>query len=438
MARRNGRGSKSLADTITQFERSELRLVRSASSAQILSTREASRLEERFSQSSSQKRSTDVLSAAIHLNKLLTSALKDGPGAGRTGSRSEYDIVTEMGAVLRAEQKSEEAVAQLLRLLGELVPFDRAAVYLLDPVHGRLDPFAVLGEPVDLIQGVAFDLGTGFSAWVAKRKKATLLTDLQRPPREGERPLRCFLSAPVIVHGDLVGVLNLGQTEPRAFDDEHVRMTSTVAQLLGASLTRAVAERLLAAHSSTDPLTGLLTENQLARRIYEETDRSRRYGDPLHFALVRIAGYPAFVAANGVGTAEAALKELGRLIRSNLRCADGAGRVGSEDLGLLLVHSTGSEALAVLERLAEVVSRHTFPRRKRLRLEWGLSAFPEGGDDLQALAHTARRRLHAAASLPGGPRPAPTPPTPPTPPAVRHEPRIEPGAESPGAEPPLA
>ena len=124
MARRNGRGSKSLADTITQFERSELRLVRSASSAQILSTREASRLEERFSQSSSQKRSTDVLSAAIHLNKLLTSALKDGPGAGRTGSRSEYDIVTEMGAVLRAEQKSEEAVAQLLRLLGELVPFD--------------------------------------------------------------------------------------------------------------------------------------------------------------------------------------------------------------------------------------------------------------------------------------------------------------------------
>ena len=104
MARRNGRGSKSLADTITQFERSELRLVRSASSAQILSTREASRLEERFSQSSSQKRSTDVLAAAIHLNKLLTSALKDGPGAGRTGSRSEYDIVTEMGAVLRAEQ----------------------------------------------------------------------------------------------------------------------------------------------------------------------------------------------------------------------------------------------------------------------------------------------------------------------------------------------
>jgi diguanylate cyclase (GGDEF)-like protein len=414
MARRNGRGSKSLADTITQFERSELRLVKSASQAQILSTREAGRLEERFSQSSSQKRSTDVLSAAIHLNKLLTSALKDGPNGARAGARSEYDIVTEMGAVLRAELAPSEAVAQLLKLLADLVPFDRAAVYLHDPVLGRLEPFAVLGEPVDLIEGVAFDLGTGFSAWVAKRKKATLLTDLQRPPREGERPLRCFLSAPVIVHGDLVGVLNLGQSEPRAFDDEHVRMATTVAAILGATLTRATAERLLAAHSSTDPLTGLLTENQLARRIYEETDRSRRYGDPLHFALVRFAGYPAFVAQNGNGTAELALKDLGRLVRSTLRCADVAGRVGADDLGLLLVHSNGAEALTALERLADVVSRHAFPRRKRLRLEWGLAAFPEGGDDLTALATTARRRLNAAAALPGAPRPSPAPPAPPS------------------------
>jgi diguanylate cyclase (GGDEF)-like protein len=430
MARRNGRGSKSLADTITQFERSELRLVKSASLAQILSTREAGRLEERFSQSSSQKRSTDVLAAAIHLNKLLTTALKDGPGGAKAGSRAEYDIVTEMSAVLRSELKPAEAVAQLLRLLGELIPFDRAAVYLHDPVHNRLESFAVLGEPVDLIAGVAFDLGTGFSAWVAKRKKATLLTDLQRPPREGERPLRCFLSAPIIVHGDLVGVLNLGQAEPRAFDDEHVRMTTTVAAMLGATLTRAVAERLLAAHSSTDPLTGLLTENQLGRRIFEETDRSRRYGDPLHFALVRIAGYPAFLAANGIGTAEAALKDLGRIVRGTLRCADGAGRVGSEDLGLVLVHTTGAEALAALERLAEAVSRHTFPRRKRLRLEWGLAAFPEGGDDLASLAATARRRLHAAAALPHPPSPAAHPP-------VREERPIDPGSNGHHPDAPL-
>jgi diguanylate cyclase (GGDEF)-like protein len=405
MARRNGRGSKSLADTITQFERSEIRLLKSASQAQILSPRETVRLEERFNQSSSQKRSTDVLAAAIHLNKLLSTALKEAPGGQRPGARSEYEIMAEMGAALRLEKRPAEAVADLLKLLGELVPFDRASVYVHDPVAGRLEPFATLGEPVDLIDGVSFELGSGFSAWVGKRKKATLLTDLQRPPREGERPLRCFMSVPVIVHGDLVGVLNLGHAEARAFEDEHVRLAGTVSSLLGATLTRVVVERLLAEHSATDPLTGLLTEKQLARRVYEETDRSRRHGDPLHFALVRIAGYSAFAAQNGSATAEGALRDLGPLVKANLRCADTGGRVGYEEMGLLLVHATGAEALAAVERLAEQVNRHLFPRRKRLRLEWGLAAFPEGGDDLPALVATARRRLSAAAQLQGRVRP---------------------------------
>ena len=436
MARRNGRGSKSLADTITQFERSEIRLLKSASQAQILSPRETVRLEERFNQSSSQKRSTDVLAAAIHLNKLLSSALKEAPGGQRPGARSEYEVMTEMGAALRLEKRPAEAVVDLLKLLGELIPFDRASVYVHDPVAGRLEPFATLGEPVDLIAGVSFELGTGFSAWVGKRKKATLLTDLQRPPREGERPLRCFMSVPVIVHGDLVGVLNLGHAEARAFEDEHVRIAGTAASLLGATLTRVVVERLLAEHSATDPLTSLLTEKQLGRRVYEETDRSRRHGDPLHFALVRIAGYPAFLAQNGSATAEAALRDLGRLIRANLRCADTAGRIGYEELGLLLVHATGPEAQAAVERLADQVNRHLFPRRKRLRLEWGLAAFPEGGDDLAGLVAAARRRLAAAAQLQGRIRSRSEA----TPPADWRNPSFEPDnppADGPPAQPPL-
>jgi diguanylate cyclase (GGDEF)-like protein len=119
---------------------------------------------------------------------------------------------------------------------------------------------------------------------------------------------------------------------------------------------------------------------------------------PLTVALVRIEGYPAFVEAHGLATGEAALKDLGRLLRSTLRAADPVGRVGTDEFALCLVHTAVSEARAVAERVADVVAKHSFPRRKRLRVECGLAAFPEGGDELGEILQTARRRLVAGAA----------------------------------------
>jgi diguanylate cyclase (GGDEF)-like protein len=406
MARRNGRGSKSLAETIAQFERSELRLLRSASKAQILTAREAERLEERFSDSPSQKRSSDVLSAAIHLNKLLTGALREAPNGERATPRTEVEVLAEMAAALRAEAEVADSLLGLLNLLRELVPFDRAGVFVLDCQQKRLELIASAGGgAVDLIEAVEFDLGTGFSSWVAKRRKPTLLTDLQRPVREGEMPLRCFMSVPVIVHGDLVGVLNLGHSLPRAFDEDHLRLVSTVTSLLAATLTREVMERMLAENAAVDPRTGVLTAKQLARRALEETDRSRRHGDPLTLVLVRVEGYEALVSAHGFGAGEAVIRDLGRLLPTCVRSADPVGQVGTDEFALLLVHTGMMEAQTVAGRVVEQVAKHSFPRRRRLKVACAATAFPEGGEDLAELVTTARRRLGTGAGLPPNPKP---------------------------------
>jgi diguanylate cyclase (GGDEF)-like protein len=119
-------------------------------------------------------------------------------------------------------------------------------------------------------------------------------------------------------------------------------------------------------------------------------------------ALVKVVDYPAFVETHGLATGEAALKELGSILRSNVRCADPVGRVATDEFGLVLVHTTAVEAHDIVDRIAEVVARNSFPRRKRLKIEYTLAAFPEGGDELSELLVTARRRMaavHAGAGL---------------------------------------
>jgi diguanylate cyclase (GGDEF)-like protein len=312
--------------------------------------------------------------------------------------RTEIEVLGEMAAALRAETRRTDGLLNLLRLLSELVNFDRAGVFVFDSQRKRLEPIASIGGTVDLIEGVEFELGCGFSSWVAKRRKATLLTDLQRPARDEESPLRCFMSVPIIVHGDLIGVLNLGHSQPRAFDEDHLRLVSTASSLIAATLTREVAERILAENAAIDTRTGVLTAKQFAARVLEETDRSRRYGDPLALALVRVEDYPAYVDAQGLGTAEAALRDLARLLRSSVRSIDPVGQVEPGEFAVLLVHTTMAEARAAVARLGESVAKHNFPRRKRLKIACAVAAFPEGGEEFSELLVTARRRFAPPAS----------------------------------------
>jgi diguanylate cyclase (GGDEF)-like protein len=406
MARRNGRGSKSLAETITQFERTQIRLLKAVEEAQILTEREAERLGKRFEKSSAQKRSSDVLAAAIHMNKLLCASLKERPEETDARRGGELDVLGEISAALREEENAGANLDRILGLMRELIPYGQATVFLNDQSGEALRPVASVGGVVDLIQGVEFERGSGFSAWVASRQKPILLADLQRPPKPGEAPLRSFMSAPILVQGELMGVLNVGSEETRAFDDDHLRLLTIIAGMLAATLTRVAAERLLGRLAAHDPLTGVSTERFLDQRIYEEIDRSRRYGDALTLALFQIDDFATFTEQYGSKLTGQVFAEFSRLLKGSVRSCDPLGRVGDDQVAVLFVHTAMCDARTAATRVAKTLSTHSYPRRKRIRVSHALAAFPEGGEDLTSLVATARRRLQAAMS-----DPMPTTPT---------------------------
>ncbi len=399
MARRNGRGSKSLAETISQFERAQVRLLDAVENANILSSREAGRLAQRFEKSSAQKRSSDVLAAAIHMNKLICSSLREHAGEAPKSAGGELDVLGEMTMVLRNAIEPRDNLEQVLKLAGELFTYNQATVFLYDRAREVLRPAASVGGVVDLISGVEFDKGSGFSAWVAGRKDPILLADLQRPAAAGELPLRCFMSAPILVDGELMGVVSFGAGEPRAYDEDHVRLLTIVAGILAATLTRVEAERLLGELAAHDPLSGVMTHRLLDERIAEEIDRSRRFGDALTLALFEISGFQVLVDQFGIKYGNQVVSDFGNILRHNARQCDQLGRVGADQIAVLFVHTSAGDARVAAQRLADAVGAHSFPRRKRLSARFSLTAFPEGGEDLPTLLATARRRLAADQSL---------------------------------------
>ena len=93
------------------------------------------------------------------------------------------------------------------------------------------------------------------------------------------------------------------------------------------------------------------------------------------------------------------LREVGALIRANLRPFDVASRYGGEEFVAYLPETDAAEAMTAAERLRRVQAEKVFlhqERAIRITISMGISHFPADGTLLEALVQAADERLYAA------------------------------------------
>jgi diguanylate cyclase (GGDEF)-like protein len=114
------------------------------------------------------------------------------------------------------------------------------------------------------------------------------------------------------------------------------------------------------AMASTDLLTGIDNRRQFQARLRSEVSRAQRHDGPLSLAMIDVDNFKQINDLYGHPTGDAMLRELGALLRRNLRESDVAARYGGEEFALILPETRLFEAADVLERLRELVAYHVF------------------------------------------------------------------------------
>jgi diguanylate cyclase (GGDEF)-like protein len=148
--------------------------------------------------------------------------------------------------------------------------------------------------------------------------------------------------------------------------------------------------------AKTDPLTGVLNRRGFTEAVDRELARARRHGRPFVLAYVDVRGLKAVNDTEGHLAGDELLKAVATLLTESARADDVVGRIGGDELGLLLVEQSGDSAAAVTRRIEAQVSA----RRSALglRTPWGLTvgtaAFPEDGGTFDDLVAAADRRLY--------------------------------------------
>ncbi len=338
----------------------------------------------------------EAVQKAAQLSARLASMLSGATDTSSRRAEKALDLLDAITRICNTRENAAEFFAALLATLQHAVPFEGGTLFLLDPATQRLESVATRGEYTDLIEGVTFQLGTGFSAWVAREKKPVLLSNVHRTVQPAIRAVRSFLCVPLLVQDELVGVVNLSDSTPGAFTEEHKRLLTLVGAQAAGVLQRIAHSRQRDTLTVRDPLTGLYARAHFEECVRHEIERAKRSAVPISLALVDVDGLGSMNKALGHEEADEMLAALGSLFRQIARGADIVSRLHGGRFAFLLPGAEPQQALTAAERLRNAVHAYQFPHRRRLTVSVGVVSSPQDAGAPAELLERADIALYLA------------------------------------------
>lgn len=148
-----------------------------------------------------------------------------------------------------------------------------------------------------------------------------------------------------------------------------------------------------------DGLTGVANRRWLELQLAREFDRSQRFGHEFSVALLDIDNFKAINDRLSHLVGDQVLRQLATLLRDNCRSVDTFGRYGGEEFMLLLIETPLESALAVCQRLCQLVEQFSWssvhPQLERVTVSIGLSSIVQKQHPQELLA-TADEQLYVA------------------------------------------
>jgi len=205
-------------------------------------------------------------------------------------------------------------------------------------------------------------------------------------------------AAPLLAHGQLIGVLNVGGnvTAPPSIRKE---ILSVLANLAATALENQLNFERLEREATTDGLTGLSNVKNFKDKFAQELSRAARYGRALSVFLFDIDHFKNYNDTNGHPAGDGCLRITADLLRANTRLSDVPARYGGEEFIVLLPETDPRGALAYAEKVRALIAANDYPFREKqplgcVSISGGVASFPADGKDVESLIKAADAALY--------------------------------------------
>ena len=278
-------------------------------------------------------------------------------------------------------------------------------LFLVDSVQQDLYCKVVIGKNSKNLKNMRFKIGEGTMGCIAQTDEIYVVkNNAENANKLAEinsffpNRIRSLVCIPLKTKHGVLGIIALVNCVEETFHHEDVFLLSTIADYSAIAIENAMYVEQIQDLIITDDCTNLYNIRHFNEVIDKELTRSKRYNQSLSLVLFDLDHFKKVNDTHGHICGSLLLKEIGNLVKRNLRDIDSAYRYGGDEFILLLPQTSKRDAFKVAERFCDLFARTSIKLKKdvhvKITASFGVTSFPEDGNDRNKLVFLADQAIY--------------------------------------------
>jgi diguanylate cyclase (GGDEF)-like protein/PAS domain S-box-containing protein len=321
----------------------------------------------------------------------------------------EAKLLNDMGELLQSCHSIEDAYDVIGQFGERMFEQQSGALYIINNSRNLMEMVTSWGVQEDYMIGER--VSKPDDCWALRRGRVYQFTHPEDRLRckhmsknllvpEKETNFYPYICVPMIAQGETLGMMHVRFDEKRS--DEVRQMVIAVAERAAMSLANLKLSETLRAQAVRDPLTGLFNRRYMEETLEREIRRAIRYQRPLGVIMLDIDHFKQFNDTFSYAAGDTLLRELGTVLKNNLRADDVTCRYGGEEFVLILPESSLEDTARRAENLREACKNMQVQHRGQalglVTISLGVAAYPEHGESAEDLLRAVDTALHSSKS----------------------------------------
>lgn len=308
-----------------------------------------------------------------------------------------YEMARDFGATLNVG----ETLSLLAAKVKEFVPYDTCLVYLIDDDNVHASAAHVEGRNSALLKGKQVVIGEGATGYVLKKRKPVENVD---PSLDFafSHPDICqdylgMACVPLLAEEKLVGAISVFTDKLAVYEEEHLRLLETIARIAADAICKSVRHAENEVYALTDQLTGLPNARSLQLQFEKEAGRAKRAGNSMQVLMLDLDGFKAVNDTFGHKAGDTMLKNVGRIIKDELRDYDFLARYGGDEFVAIVPATDPSDVIELCSRIETAVESYASSVNGSLLpvgVSVGSASYPTHGETFEELLIAADKAMY--------------------------------------------
>lgn len=323
--------------------------------------------------------------------------------------RANHEVFTlyELAKVFSSSLNLHQTLSLFAGKIGEFIPFDTCAIYLLDPSEETAVVVYAEGKNSQPLKNKRIRIGEGATGYVLKNRKPVQNInpglDFSFSQFDSAQEYTSMVSLPLITEEKLIGAVSLYSCELEAYEEEHLRLLETVSRIAADAISKSLEHAETETRAMTDPMTNLPNARALQIQYEKEMARADRTESNFQVLMLDLDGFKAVNDTFGHKTGDRLLKEISKVMRGQLRDYDFLARYAGDEFVAVIPETDAQGVGELCDRIEKAVKEFRLPISEglfaRVGVSLGAASYPQDGNNFDQMVISADKAMYSVKSI---------------------------------------